>query len=265
MFREDFDLGTDLIYSVFNEAAIEAIEEVVHSTINDNSVRQNKIKDIMRSLGFRMFRTGTNRITGYHPSNDTVVYKVAIDIMGVKDNNSDVPLSQDVHLAQDITSIYECLDGIVLVAERVKQFESKAEMEPYRDAILRTIMRVQEKYLPDDIGEEQFMNYGLSLLYNRPVILDFAYLVLLEDLDLTCDGRGDNNCGTDLVYNSSISELVCPRCGKSFTFYEIKNRRLKQDDNNITSYISDGLSMAYDEEPSYKKASKFGFKSLVKK
>ncbi|MGL5750288.1 MAG: hypothetical protein ACRCXT_07170 [Paraclostridium sp.] len=264
MYREDFDLGTDLIYDVFNEAAIEAIEEIINSSINDNSVRQNKIKDIMRALGFRMFRTGTNRITGYHPSNETVVYKVAIDAMGIKDNMEDVPLSQDMHLAQDITAIYECLDGIVLVAERVKQFESKAEMEPYRDAILRIIMRVQEKYLPDDIGEEQFMNYGLSLLYNRPVILDFAYLVLLENLDLTCDGRGDSKCGEELVYNSKISELVCPKCGKAFTFYEIKNRRNKQDSNDNMSDISKGLCLAYDEQP-IQSNSKFGFKSLINK
>lgn len=214
-----------IIEQIIPESKQNEIRGIVYSLdTGDNSEKQDAIKRILRSCGINQFRTGTNRICGYIDAYPEFAIKVAIDKRGVEDNDADIDLSEDCDLQGYVTPIYEA-NGLIEIAHRVKPFLSYADFKKHEDEAAQTLNTLSEKYLLDDVGPSQWANWGYCEELGC-VIIDFAYLVRLEALDFTCCKPLDNGseCQGQLEYNNTMTALVCPECGATRTFGDIKNR-----------------------------------------
>lgn len=214
-----------IINNVFTQEVQNNIEKITYSlTIGDNMVKQEKIKNILRPLGFTTFKTGTNRICAFNEDHPDFAFKFAIDKRGIEDNEADVVIFDDPFVRGYVTPIYET-NGLIEIAQRVKPFTSRRDFEENVDQIKSILSYLSDEYLLDDVGEIQWANWGIDA-YGNAVILDFAYLERLEGMDLTCINRDPVTgrvCGADLGYNDTLTALQCPVCGARRTFADVKN------------------------------------------
>lgn len=163
---------------------------------------------------------GTNRfailIDGY-------VFKIGMDKAGIIDNWAEFSLSQE--LQPFVTKCYEC-NGLISVAEYVTVI-SKEEFQNSKEEVRQILSHLAEGYLLGDVGavNKNFMNWGY-----RPdgslVILDFAYIYRVIGDELLCEGLNsdDTICKASLSYDDNFNKLICPRCGKVYTFHEIRRK-----------------------------------------
>ena len=94
---------------------------------------------------------------------------------------------------------------------------------------------VDGKYVLDDIGVTKFMNYGIRNGFG-PVILDYPYAYELDGKKLICNKSiktpyGMVPCGGEIDYDSGLNNLVCCKCGRTYSA-----RELAKDDSNVLKF-----------------------------
>lgn len=190
---------------------------------------------IMQRRGFYMIGCGTNRRVYGYLENKSIVAKVAIDKVGLRDNPDE--MKNQFLLKPFVTKIFDVSpSGVICIAERVQAITSREEYISIADDIFDLInKKIIGKYVLEDIGTDYFMNVGLRTGFG-PVFLDFPYVFELDDKKLYCDVvRPDgSSCNGVIDYDAGFNNLVCTTCNKRHLATSLKK------ENSGIKIISEG-------------------------
>ena len=200
---------------------IEILRITMISSI-DNNEKGMLIKKLLRdnNIPFSGLGPGTNRmaiqIDGY-------AVKIALDIDGMIDNKREMLYSKQ--LQPYVIKVYECIPtGLIAVTEYVEVF-TKAEFYEYQDTMRDILGDISKQFLIGDVGVtgNNYLNWGIRN-DGTVCILDFAYIYSVRYNVFVC------NCGDDslLQYDKNYVKLVCPVCGRVYTFGEIRRKITKK-------------------------------------
>ena len=169
-------------------------------------------------LPWSQLGSGTNRvgilIDGY-------VFKFALDKDGMIDNRREFLYSKV--LQPSAIKIYECIsNGLVAVSEYVTGFEpSDFANEENRAKMRKILSDISDRFLIGDVGfsSKNFGNWG-KRTDGSICMLDFAYIYSISYRTFVC--RCDDR--TLMRYDRDFVNLYCPRCGRKYTFGDIRKR-----------------------------------------
>ena len=155
---------------VFSEEDIMQLYKIATSVkLAGNAKKRLKmIDDVMKFRGCLKLAGGTNRVVYYHPDVPGVVYKVAIDAVGIKDNPAEF-INQNF-IKPFCCKVFECHPtGIIASFERLDRITSFLEFYSVADDVYQLITKVLiGKYVLEDIGTDYFMNFAIRRgLINR--------------------------------------------------------------------------------------------------
>jgi len=191
-------------------------------TIADNNTKVDLMVSVLDkyNIDYTELGPGTNR---YAILIDGFVFKIAMDEYGIKDNWSEFAIAKE--LQPYVTKTYEC-NGLIVVAEYVTVI-SKEEFMDKKDKIRQILSYLAQGYIMGDVGtiSKNFMNWGYRD-DGQLVILDFAYIYKIKGDEMICGGLNANGdmCEEFLEYDENFYKLTCPKCRKSYTFYDIRRR-----------------------------------------
>lgn len=204
---------------------IEDLKHIALSVKLSGNIRKKLqcIKDILKPKGFIHLAGGTNRVVYYHPDVPGVVYKIALDAIGIRDNPAEF-MNQRL-IKPYCCKVFECSPcGTIASFERVERITSLEEFESVADDIYYIISRILlGKYVLEDIGINFFLNWGIRTRSSSgyafgPVILDFPYIYELDGGKLFCNKILDNGqkCGGEIDYDDGFNFLCCTKCGAQY-------------------------------------------------
>ena len=204
---------------------IEDLKRIALSVKLSGNIRKKLqcIKDILKPKGFIHLAGGTNRVVYYHPDVPGVVYKIALDAIGIRDNPAEF-MNQRL-IKPYCCKVFECSPcGTIASFERVERITSLEEFESVADDIYYIISRILlGKYVLEDIGINFFLNWGIRTRSSSgyafgPVILDFPYIYELDGGKLFCNKILDNGqkCGGEIDYDDGFNFLCCTKCGAQY-------------------------------------------------
>lgn len=214
----------------------------MHHELNNNEKFEmnyhilDKYKIPYQGLG-----TGTNRMGILI---DGFVFKIALDIDGMIDNKREFKYTDK--LQPYVVKVYECCtNGLIAVCEYVNIFD-RSDLTKYRIQMERILSDVTERFLVGDVGitDKNYGNWG-KRANGTICMLDFAYIydVKYKLFVCSCDNE------TLLQYDENFVNLICPRCGRSFTFGDIRQRvTKKKQQEEIGDIRDDGYVISHDIE-----------------
>ena len=162
--------------------------------------------------------SGTNRI-GFLL--DGYVFKIALDKDGMIDNRREFKYSKA--LFPLVIKVYESTpNGLIAVSEYLRVFDQSDFEDPDNQEQIREMLTdVSSQFLIGDVGLslKNFANWGYRD-DDSIAMLDFAYIYTssYRVFQCTCDNE------TLLRYDKDFVNLVCPRCGRKFTFGQIRKK-----------------------------------------
>ena len=172
--------------------------------------------------GFYRSHSGTNRIVYSHNTDDSFIIKVALDKIGVGDNNKEF-YNQKV-LQPFVPKIFDISDNeAVILMEKVKPILNKEEFSLYGNSIFDLITYlVGCGYIMEDIGTDFFMNWGVRQGFG-PVLLDYPYVYRVNKSRLNCIQRNidGSQCKGKIIYDDGYNYLICDTCGKRYAAKDI--------------------------------------------
>ena len=196
-------------------------------------IRYKMIDEVMRRRGLVKFLSGTNRVTYRHPEFPNILFKVASDAVGMKDNPAEF---YNQHLLKPfVTKIFEISPcGTVAITERVNPITSREEFISVADDIFELITGwLVGEYVLADFGSTFFMNYGIRKGFGC-VLLDYPYLYKLDGNKLYCNKPDHTSpsgkCDGIIDYDSGYNFLHCTKCG---AVYKAKELEVKIKNNEI--------------------------------
>ena len=182
-----------------------------------------EIDKVMKMRGFVKLGGGTNRVVYRHLELDTIVVKIAIDAVGIKDNPREY--ENQFYLKPYVTKVFEVSPcGTVGLFERCDQITSREEFESIASEVFDLLSNwIIGKYIMEDIGSEYFMNYCVRPGFG-PVLCDFPYLYELDGNKLYCQIPDDNGflCDGLIDYDEGFNHLYCSKCGAKYKAIELK-------------------------------------------
>lgn len=191
-------------------------------TIADNNTKVDMMVSVLDKydIDYTELGPGTNRFAILL---DGFVFKIAMDRYGIKDNWSEFAIAKE--LQPYVTKTYEC-NGLIVVAEYVTVI-SKEEFIAKKDKIRQILSYLAQGYVMGDVGSiaKNFMNWGYRD-DGQLTILDFAYIYKIKGDEMICGGLNSDGelCDEFLEYDENFYKLICPKCRKSYTFYDIRKR-----------------------------------------
>lgn len=195
--------------------------------------RYKLIDNVMKRRGLVKFLAGTNRVTYRHPEFPDILFKVASDAVGIKDNPAEFRNQQ--FLKPFVTKVFEVSPGgVVAITERVNPITSREEYITVADDVFELISEwLIGEYVLADIGSKFFMNIGIRKNFGV-VLLDFPYVYKLDGNKLYCN-KPDNNspsgkCDGIIDYDDGYNILHCTKCG---AIYKAKELETKIKNNEI--------------------------------
>ena len=192
--------------------------------------RLKMIDDVMKFRGCLKLAGGTNRVVYYHPDVPGVVYKVAIDAIGIKDNPAEF-INQNL-IKPFCCKVFECdPTGVIASFERLDRITSFLEFYSVADDVYELITKVLiGKYVLADIGTDYFMNFAIRRGFGV-CIIDFPYCYELDGAKLICQHVLPNGkvCGGEIDYDEGFNHLICTKCG---TEYFARDLAKKGDNSN---------------------------------
>lgn len=196
-------------------------------TIPDNNTKVDLMIKILNASGieYTELGPGTNRLAILI---ENYVFKIALDRLGLQDNNNEFAFSRD--LQPYVAKTYEVsADGLMCVSEYVTVI-TREEFIEKREDIRDILAELAESYLLGDVGTvpKNFCNWGYRD-DGQLVILDFAYIYQVRGDELLC-----TKDQAILEYDENFYELVCPRCKKKYRFIDIQNRITKSEEKKIS-------------------------------
>lgn len=247
--------------------------KILYMDVNTRE-RGDIVKKKMSDFGidFSPIGSGTNRI-GVQIG-DTV-FKIALDDHGKTDNQREFKYTDK--LQPFVIRVYECLpDGLIAACEPFTLI-SETEFEESKEEIFDILNRISKHFFIGDIGytTKNWQNWGRRKTDHHIGILDFAYIYTVDYSLFRCD------CPSQpfLRYDENYINLICPVCGKVWTFGQIRKRLSRKQEKaeigDITklSYNIHGPSEIVDVNlnytislyDDYKKQEKMTKKQLEKK
>jgi len=220
------NLKSRILQFINRDLMIELNSIALDVLIPDNNTKVNLMIAALDkyNIPYSELGPGTNRfsilIDGY-------VFKIGMDKAGIVDNWMEFSLSQE--LQPFVTKCYEC-NGLIAVEEYVTVI-SKEEFLNNKEEVRQILSHLAEGYLLGDVGSitKNFMNWG----YRNDgslVILDYGYIYRVIGEELKCEGlnKDDTICDGILEYDENFNKLICPVCGKVYTFHEIRRKISKE-------------------------------------
>lgn len=213
-----------LIHKYFDKDLIVEITRATMMHDADNNAKSKIIKGLLTEAGipYTSLGTGTNRmavqIEGY-------AVKFALDSDGMIDSRREFLYTKD--LQPYVIKVYECMpNGLIAVTEYVTPF-TLDDFGIYEKQMREILEDVSTNFLIGDVGisRKNYGNWGIRNDGSNTIcMLDFAYIYKVEFNIFTC------NCdNTSLLhYDDNYNRLVCPTCGRVYTFGEIRKKVTKQ-------------------------------------
>ena len=189
--------------------------------------RYKLIDQVMTRRGLVKFLSGTNRVTYRHPEFPDILFKVASDAVGIRDNPAEF---YNQHLLKPfVTKIFEVSPGgVVAITERVNPITSREEFISVADDIFELITEwLIGEYVLADFGSTFFMNYGIRKGFGC-VLLDYPYLYKLDGNKLYCN-KPDHmsptgKCDGVIDYDAGYNFLHCTKCGATYKAKELEQK-----------------------------------------
>ena len=188
----------------------------------DNNEKGAMIKELLRknNIPFNGLGSGTNRMA---VQIDGYAVKIALDKDGMIDNCREVLYSKQ--LQPYVVKVYECIpNGLVAVTEFVEIF-TLAEFHEYQEEMAEILQNISTQFLIGDCGitGKNYVNWGIRN-DGTICILDFAYIYSVRYNIFSC------SCSDDalLKYDKNFVNLICPLCGRKYTFGEIRRKITKK-------------------------------------
>ena len=207
------------LYQLITQEDIDYIHRIITSArySGNSRLRISKIDEIMKFRNFTKFAGGTNRLVYIHPMAPNMVFKVAVDAVGIRDNPSEY-YNQRL-LKPFCTKVFQCSPcGTIASFQKVEKITSEEEfLSVLDDYILLMEVLVDGKHVFDDIGAKYFMNYGIWKGKGL-VILDFPYMYEIDGPKLTCKNILDDGtiCNGEIDYTKTFDEIRCTKCGRIY-------------------------------------------------
>lgn len=175
------------------------------------------IDEVLKPRGFKKLASGTNRVVYKCLNDQSIVLKVALDKVGLKDSPAEY--RNQFLLRPFVTKVFEVSScGTVALVERVQPITNREEyIQIAPDVFDLLVNKILGKYVMEDIGSKYFQNIGIRMNFG-PVLLDFPYLYELDGNKLYCNKPTDDGgiCGGTIDYDSGFNKLVCEKCGKQY-------------------------------------------------
>lgn len=210
------------ILQYFPVEALEEIKKLIYNNrINDINTKVERLMNILDSydIDFDELGTGTNRTAIFI---DGYVFKIALDKWGVRDNEQEFTLSEE--LQPYVIKVYEC-NSIIMVCEYVVVI-NREEFAEHKPQIRNILKDLSNEYLLGDIGtiNKNFANWGYRDNHEL-VALDFAYIYRVIGDEMFCDAC---DIRPMLEYTPDFDKLTCPHCRKQFQFMDIRRKISKE-------------------------------------
>lgn len=200
--------------------------------INTNT-KNIYIKELLNDAGvpYTTLGSGTNRmavlIDGY-------AIKIALDSDGMIDNKREFLYTKNIQ--PYVVKVYECsVNGLFAVTEYVNIFTLQ-DFHQYQDEMKEILKIISSQFLIGDVGvtSKNYTNWGIRA-DGTICILDFAYIYNVKYNIFNCD------CDDTamLRYDSQYVNLVCPECGRKYTFGELRRKISKKQQESEIGDISD--------------------------
>lgn len=208
------------------EAILDFYKLTMELGITNNEKRDEMIGILNKyNIPHEPIGPGTNRYTALI---DGYIMKFCLDTDGMIDNLREFKYS--MVLQPYVLKVYECLpDGLIMVCEYVEiMTEDRFTNSEIRQRMLTMLEDISNQYFIGDIGLDikNIKNWGFRKNINRDlVILDFAYCYALSFKAFKCDCSP----GAILYYNEKYTHLICPKCGKTYSFSDIRRRISRED------------------------------------
>lgn len=208
------------------------ILKVTMLTDINNNTKNLYIKALLTDSGvpYTTLGSGTNRmavlIDGY-------AVKIALDKDGMIDNKREFLYTKQ--LQPYVVKVYECSkNGLFAVTEYVNIFTLQ-EFHQYQDDMKEILGLISTQFLIGDVGvtSKNYTNWG-TRVDGTICILDFAYIynVKFNVFNCECDDM------SLLKYDSNYVNLICPTCGRKYTFGELRRKISKKQQEEEIGDIS---------------------------
>lgn len=187
----------------------------------DNNTKGFELKRLLTEYGvpYTSLGSGTNRfgvlIDGY-------AVKFALDEDGKTDNKREMLYSKKLY--PYVVKCYEAFpNGLCAVTEYVEIFNLESFYK-YQDRMREILSDISKVYLIGDVGvtAKNYINWGIRHRNGQEeiCIMDFAYIYAVKYGIFTCSCDGE----TFLQYDKDFVNFICPRCGRKYTFGEIRRK-----------------------------------------
>jgi predicted RNA-binding Zn-ribbon protein involved in translation (DUF1610 family) len=187
----------------------------------DNNTKGFELKRLLTEYGvpYTSLGSGTNRfgilIDGY-------AVKFALDDDGRIDNQREFLYSKKLY--PYVVKCYECFpNGLCAVTEYVEIFNLDTFYR-YQDKMREMLSDISKSFLIGDVGvtAKNYINWGVRHTSHGEeiCIMDYAYIYAVKYgiFKCSCDNE------TLLQYDKDYVNFICPRCGRKYTFGEIRRK-----------------------------------------
>lgn len=221
--KEEFDfdrLSARPLLSMLSYSDLDKLYNIASSVRYSGDIEKKlkAIKEVMHSAGFRKLDQGTNRVIYKCLEDDSIVLKIALDRVGLRDNPAEF-LNQE-KLKPFVTKVFEVTpDGAVGEFERVQAITSREEFLTCASDIYDLLDAITSKYILADVGSMYFKNWAIRPGHSV-CLLDFSYVYEADGDKLQCCAPDPNSpygiCGGWIDYDPGFNELRCIKCGSTY-------------------------------------------------
>lgn len=245
------------IHKMFSPDLMVRLNEITYED-ETNEMRGKMVIDELRKderfvrMGIKLLPlgSGTNRL-GIQIGE--YAYKFALDNHGKMDNRREFKYTDK--LQPYVIKVYECTtDGLIMNCETYSPM-SELEFREHKDEIIKILDKISNHFFIGDIGfdTKNYVNWGFRKSDKKVGILDFAYIYSVSYglFRCTCENQ------SFLRYDENYVNLICPTCGRSWAFGQIRKRISKEQENaeigdiRENNYVLTKESQVMDEHPEY--------------
>ena len=225
-----------LILEYFPPKLCIELERIVRTYSIDNNTKMEEITKRLRkwNIPFTKLGGGTKR---YGIMIDGYAVKIAYDRDGMIDNKREFIYS--LALQPYVVKTYECNEtGLISVCEYVISFtESDLKNKKNQEKMREILKEISAQFFIGDVGitSKNYGNWGIRRDTGELVILDYAYIysVAFKQFQCSCAGQGT------LYYDRDFNNLICPVCGKKYTFGQLRKKISKKDQDKEIGDITE--------------------------
>lgn len=231
-----------LLLETFTPDQCIILEKLARTFSITNNQKAKMIMEHLNEWGieFNQLGGGTNRLglmlDGY-------VVKIACDKDGKIDNKREFIYS--LRLYPYVIKCYEVYaDGLIAVFEYVEIFTID-DFYKNQESMRKILSEIAKNFLIGDVGisSTNYVNWGFR--GEECVILDYAYIYDVSFKTFRCPCSLDST----LYYDKDFNNLICPVCGKRYSFKEIRKKISRKDqDDEIGDLYQRGYVLDKEED-----------------